>query len=76
MNSDLEAKVSKEETKEVLSSFKKVKIHGNNGWSIEGYLGFYDLMIDGLQTMVEEFRNSRIVMGTINSTFIALIPKG
>jgi len=36
--------VSEEELKEVLHSFQKDKSRGPNGWTIEFFLGLYDIM--------------------------------
>jgi hypothetical protein len=45
-----------------------VKIPRPKGSMVAFYIGYFDL--------VEEFRTSRRVFGAINSTFIALVPKG
>jgi hypothetical protein len=39
-------------------------------------LGFYDMMDGDFLRIVEDFRESRKALGFLNSTFIALIPKG
>lgn len=43
-NEDLMVEVSKGELLEVLHSFQKEKRLGPNGWPIEFYLGFYDIV--------------------------------
>jgi hypothetical protein len=42
---------------------------------MEFYLGFHDLMEEDLLRVVEDSKASGKVLGTINSTFIALIPR-
>jgi len=72
---DLFRLVSINELKEVLFSFKKDKSPGPDGWTVEFFTVFFDLVSKDLLEMVEETRNlGKIIMG-INSTFIALIPK-
>jgi hypothetical protein len=46
--------VSEEELKEVLCSFQKNKSLGPNGWTIEFFLGFYDLIWKDILQVVEE----------------------
>ena len=58
-----------------MSSFKKKKSPSVNGWIVEIYLGFYELVEEYLLRIVEESRTFGEVMGARNSTFIALIPK-
>lgn len=58
-----------------LKWFKKDKIPWSNGWSIEFYLAFYDLLGYDLLNVVEECRTTGKLYDAINSTFIALIPK-
>jgi hypothetical protein len=43
-NIDLFAEVGMEELKETLHSFQKDKISGPDGWTIEFYLGFFELL--------------------------------
>lgn len=43
-NEELMAEVFQGEIIEVLHSFQKDKIPGSDGWMIEFYLGFYDLL--------------------------------
>ena len=60
---------------EVLHSFQKGKTHGPNGWPIEFYLGFFDVIGPDVLKVVEESRVNGHIHNPINSTFIALIPK-
>ena len=74
-NASLLEKVSLEELKEVIHSFPHDKSLGPNGWTIEFYLGFIDLIGNDLLGVVEESRRTGVIHGPINATFIALIPK-
>jgi hypothetical protein len=55
--------------------FKKEKSPRPDGWSVELYLHFFDLMGEDLLALVEETLTSGRIEGSINSTFLALIPK-
>jgi hypothetical protein len=67
--------VSKEELKLVLPSFNKDKSLGPDGWHVDFFLGFYDLMEEDLLRVVEEVQTSGKVWGDCNYIFLALIPK-
>lgn len=68
-------KVSIEEIKSVLKSLVVDKSLRPDGWNLEFFLYFYDVFCKDLTDMVEEARTNGRIEGTINSTFIALIPK-
>ena len=74
-NAELMDEVSVEELKEVLHSFQNDKSLGLDDWSIEFYLGFFELLGEDLLEVVEESRKLGVIHAPINSTFIALIPK-
>jgi hypothetical protein len=59
----------------ILKMFKKEKSSGPDGWSVELYLHFFEIMGEDLLDLVEETRTSGRINGSINSTFIAMIPK-
>jgi hypothetical protein len=63
------------ELKEVLTLFKKEKIPGPDGWTVEFFIHFFDLVGGDLLEMVEESRSRGVIVGGLNSTFLALIPK-
>lgn len=69
------ALVTAGELEGTLKWFKKDKNPGRDGWTIEFYLVFYDLLGHDLLKVVEECRLSKSLYNAINSTFIALIPK-
>ena len=64
-----------EELEATLKWFKKDKSPGLDGWTIEFYLAFFDLLGQDFLRVVEESRSSGCLYHAINSTFIALIPK-
>ena len=65
-----------EEIKSILKSFAADKNSGSDGWTSDFFLHFYEDFILDLTDMVEEARVNGRIHGAINSTFIALIPKG
>lgn len=74
-NAELMDEVSMDELKTTLHSFQKDKSPGPDGWTIELFLGFFDVMGEDLLKVVEESRRSGRIHAPINATFIALIPK-
>jgi hypothetical protein len=64
-----------EELSEVLKGFSKDKSPGPDGWTVEFFLHFFDMVGPDLLAMVEDTRIRGEVFRPINSTFIALIPK-
>jgi hypothetical protein len=72
---NLENPCSSEEILEVLKGFSKDKSPGPDGWTVEFFLHFYELVGKDLLDVVEETRLRGEVIRSINSTFIALIPK-
>jgi hypothetical protein len=64
-----------EELKEVLHSFQKDKIPGPDGWTIEFFIGLYELIGTNILRVVEESRLKGHMHAPFNSTFIALILK-
>jgi hypothetical protein len=74
-SSSLYRPVTMEELKTVLSLFKKDKIPGHDGWTVEFFTYFFDLVGEDLLDMVEESRLRGSIAGSLNSTFLTLIPK-
>jgi len=72
---DLVQEVTLGELEATLKWFSKDKSLGPDGWSIEFYLAFFDLISSHLLSVVEESRASGCLEVTITSTFIALILK-
>jgi len=67
--------VSENELLVVMNSFQKGKSLGPDGWPIEFYLGFFDLLGNDILKVVESSRKNGRIHDPINATFIALIPK-
>jgi hypothetical protein len=67
--------VNIEELKEVLHSFKKYKSPSLDGWTMEFFTIFFDLVGNDLLDIVEESRTKGWVINSIKSTFIAMISK-
>jgi hypothetical protein len=71
----LEKPCTIEEVLDVLRGFTKDKSPGPDGWTVEFFLHFFDLVANDLLEAVEESRLTGEVNRSMNSTFIALIPK-
>eukprot|EP01018_Ginkgo_biloba_P003770 Gb_15008 [translate_table: standard] len=74
-NASLLEEVSKDELQTVLHSFQKGKSPGLDGWTVEFFLGFYEVIEEDLMSVIEESRSSGRILAAFNTTFIALIPK-
>jgi hypothetical protein len=72
---NLEKEVSRDEFFEVIKGFARDKSPGPDGWTVEFYHFFFELVGQDLVDMVEETRLKGEVISSINSTFVALIPK-
>jgi len=66
---------SEDELLGIMKSFKKDKSPGPNGWTIEFFIHFFDLIKQDLLRMVEASRMSGSIHHNTTSTLIALIPK-
>jgi hypothetical protein len=71
----LEKPCTLQEISSALKSFSKDKSPGPDGWTVEFYLHFFDLIGQDLLELVEDNRLRGKVIGAINSTFLTLIPK-
>jgi len=60
---------------EVLRVFTKDKIPGPDGWTMEFFMHFFDLVASDLLEAVKESHLTGVVNRSLNSTFITLIPK-
>ena len=72
---ELTKEVSWGELEATLKWFKKDKSLGSDGWPVEFYLAFYDLLGEDLLEVIEESRTTGHIHPPMNYTFIALIPK-
>ena len=75
MNEELTKEVSEEEIRHTLHSFQKGKSLGPDGFIVEFYIGFYDLIKKDILEVVRESYELGKVLGIINSTFFSVIPK-
>eukprot|EP00253_Pinus_taeda_P033955 PITA_33955 len=75
MNEDLTAPVSKEEVEAAMKSMGKDKSPSPDGWTVELFLHFFDLIGSDMADVVEESRLRGEIYKPFNATFIALIPK-
>ena len=51
------------------------KNHRHDGLTIEFYLGLFDLLNDDLLEVIKEYKQSIKILGSLNATHLALIPK-
>jgi hypothetical protein len=58
-----------------LKVFAKDKSPGPDGWTVKFFIHFFDLVGDDLLEAVEDSRRRGEVIRSLNSTFLALIPK-
>ena len=58
-----------------MSSFKKSKSLGPNGWLIEFFVEFFELLGDDILKVILEIQTEGKMAGSMNATIIALIPK-
>eukprot|EP00253_Pinus_taeda_P023046 PITA_23046 len=72
---DLIKAVSMEELESTINWFKKDRSPGPDGWTIEFYIAFLDLLGNDLLNIIEQSRRNGRISSAIKSTFIALIPK-
>lgn len=67
--------VTLSEIEGILRGMAKDKSPGPGGWTVEFYLQFFDLFGPEIVCLVEEPPNNGRISGSLNATFIALIPK-
>jgi len=67
--------IFEEELLEVMKSFKRDKCLGPDGWTIEFFLHFFELVKKDLLSMVDGSKTMGRIHQYISSTYIALIPK-
>ena len=74
-NEAIDALVTLEEIKATFSGFQRSKSSGLDGWIIEFYEYFFDMVGKDLKEVVEDARIRGFVLGGLHSNFISLIPK-
>eukprot|EP00253_Pinus_taeda_P003262 PITA_03262 len=72
---DLIKEVSREELESTIKWFKKDRSPGPDGWTIEFYIAFLDILGIDLLNIIEQSRRNGRISSAIKSTFIALILK-
>eukprot|EP00253_Pinus_taeda_P011302 PITA_11302 len=75
MDDELSVPVSKEEVEAATKSMGKDKSPGPDGWTVELFLHFFDLIGSDIADVVEDSRLRGEIYKPFNSTFITLIPK-
>jgi hypothetical protein len=71
----LERPCTKEDLWKILKDFAKDKSPGLDGWTVEFFLHYYELVGEDLLGMVEESRSRGEVIKDLNLTSLLLIPK-
>jgi hypothetical protein len=71
----LDRVITKKEIWDILSLFYKDKSPGPGGWTVEFFTLFFDVVGDDLLDLVEDSRIRGKIQKSLNSTFLALIPK-
>eukprot|EP00253_Pinus_taeda_P034819 PITA_34819 len=72
---DLHQQVTKDEVECIIKSMAKDKSPGPDGWTVELFAHFFEMIGDELSEVVEESRQKGEIFPPFNATFIALIPK-
>jgi hypothetical protein len=67
--------VTLSELKQILDKFKLERSPGPDGWTTEFFCFFFELVGPDLLQMVENTRITGKIVGSLNSTFLVLIPK-
>ena len=67
--------ILEEEIRHTLQTFQKGKSPGPDGFIVEFYLGFYDMLKKDILEVVRESQGSGKFLGSFNSTLLTLIPK-
>eukprot|EP00253_Pinus_taeda_P009779 PITA_09779 len=75
INDSIYQLVTEDELLKVLKAFSKDKCPGPDGWNIEFFLYFFDILKTDLLNMIEESRITGHIHPHTSSTLIALIPK-
>ena len=68
--------VTLNEVLEVLRRFENDKSLGLNGWYLNFFLAFFDILGKDLVDVVNEARSKGKVACALNAAFIVLIPQG
>ena len=72
---DVGKHISLKEVENTVGMMPRDKSPGPDGWKQELFQHFFDIMGNDLLFVVEESRQTGRVYGSLNATFVALIPK-
>eukprot|EP00253_Pinus_taeda_P027103 PITA_27103 len=75
-NQNLLKQVSMQEVEEAMAQLKDGKAPGRDGFTSNFFHEFWDLISTEVLDLVEESRSMHWLLPSLNSTFIALVPKG
>jgi len=75
MDSSLEKEVIESKTFATLSLMQKGKSPRPDWFTVDLFIGFYELIICDLLNAIQESQSSGKVLGALNATFLCLIPK-
>eukprot|EP00253_Pinus_taeda_P035371 PITA_35371 len=75
INDSIFQPITEDELHGILKAFSKDKCPGPDGWTIEFFIHFFDIIKHDLIQMIEESRISGRIHPHTSSTLIALIPK-
>ena len=76
MKQHLMSPITMEELEKIVFQMKKGKAPGPDGFPIEFFQEFWDIIKLDLLTVVQESQKNKQMLRALNSTFLALIPKG
>ena len=67
--------IEQEEVKEAVMQMEKGSAPGPDGFTVDFYQFFWDLVKEEVWEIVEESRKSKSIIKAFNATFLTLIPK-
>jgi len=67
--------VTEDKLQEFIQIFQKYKIPSSDVWTIDFFVGLYDIIGKDIREVVEEYRLNGQIHAPLNATFIDLIPK-
>eukprot|EP00253_Pinus_taeda_P035979 PITA_35979 len=74
-NYNLNRPVTEEEVSEVIKEMKNGKTPGPNGFNIDFFKSYWEIVKQDILDVVEDSRKSKTVLRALNASFITLIPK-
>jgi len=75
-NFNLNKPVTEKEVFEVIKEMKNGKAPGPNGFNVDFFKACWEIVKKDILEVVEDSRRSKTILRALNTTFIALIPKG